>query len=341
MWSRRIALLPRHATLKCGAAHACSSRATGSSRTTNAGVSRTRRASSMHRRRPRGLRNCAWRGLARDAARDVRARGRRAATHRPLLARFAVQRHPTCDSRCGGAPADPPWRVGLNLYRDGRDSVAPHNDHLSELREGFPIALVSLGATRRMTIRAKAAPHRTTHIDLEPGSLFVMDYATQLHHTHRVPKTRERVGERISLAFRVKPDRTASDRGKRSSDFVVCEPRRASWFSSAAETLLQQFEIGRVAADPTTIPGADRPGGWPGIVYYRLHGSPRKYWSTYEHSFLQRIAEGMRRVPASTAAWCIFDNTAGGAALENAWQLSALLDDEPAKGVVGGHPGSR
>jgi alkylated DNA repair dioxygenase AlkB len=23
--------------------------------------------------------------------------------------------------------------VGLNLYRDGRDSVAPHNDHLSEI----------------------------------------------------------------------------------------------------------------------------------------------------------------------------------------------------------------
>src|SRR5687767_6280353 len=79
--------------------------------------------------------------------------------------------------------------VGLNLYRDGRDSVAPHNDHLNELREGFPIALVSLGATRRMTIRANTAPRRTTHIDLEPGSLFVMDYVTQLHYTHGVPKT--------------------------------------------------------------------------------------------------------------------------------------------------------
>src|SRR6266849_2847848 len=44
--------------------------------------------------------------------------------------------------------------VGLNLYRDGRDSVAPHNDHLDVIVEGFPIALVSLGATRRLTIRA-------------------------------------------------------------------------------------------------------------------------------------------------------------------------------------------
>lgn len=94
--------------------------------------------------------------------------------------------------------------VGLNLYRDGRDSVAPHNDHLDEIREGFPIALVSVGATRRMTVRAKTGSRRAMHVDLEPGSLFVMDYATQLHYTHGVPKTDEPVGERISLAFRVK-----------------------------------------------------------------------------------------------------------------------------------------
>jgi len=94
--------------------------------------------------------------------------------------------------------------VGLNLYRDGRDSVAPHNDHLDEIRKGFPIALLSLGATRRMTIRAKEPPKRVMHVDLEPGSLFVMDYATQLHYTHGVPKTTEPVDERISLAFRVR-----------------------------------------------------------------------------------------------------------------------------------------
>jgi alkylated DNA repair dioxygenase AlkB len=105
--------------------------------------------------------------------------------------------------------------VGLNLYRDGRDSVAPHNDHLNEIRKGFPIALVSLGATRRMTIRAKAQPRTVVHVDLEPGSLLVMDYATQLHYTHGVPKTTERVGERISLAFRVRrqPGRQADDAG--------------------------------------------------------------------------------------------------------------------------------
>jgi alkylated DNA repair dioxygenase AlkB len=100
--------------------------------------------------------------------------------------------------------------VGLNLYRDGRDSVAPHNDRLKEICEGAPIALLSLGATRRMTVRAKAAPPRVMHVDLESGSLFVMDYATQLHYTHAVPKTSDVVGERISLAFRLKPPRVGS-----------------------------------------------------------------------------------------------------------------------------------
>ena len=96
--------------------------------------------------------------------------------------------------------------VGLNLYRDGRDSVAPHNDHLHVLVEGHPIALVSLGATRRMTIRAKELPRRVLQLDLEHGSLLMMSYATQLHYTHGVPKTEAAVGERISLAFRVKPE---------------------------------------------------------------------------------------------------------------------------------------
>ena len=114
-----------------------------------------------------------------------------------------------------GAPFN---SVGLNLYRDGRDSVAPHNDHLSEIRHGFPIALLSLGATRRMTIRAKAEPKRVFHVDLEAGSLLVMDYATQLHYTHAVPKTTQAAGERISLAFRVKREKNAAA-GDSTTDF--------------------------------------------------------------------------------------------------------------------------
>ena len=68
-----------------------------------------------------------------------------------------------------------------------------------------------------MTIRAKAAPSRSLHGDLEAGSLLVMDYSTQIHYAHGVPKTSAAVSERISLAFRVKPDPAARDAGGNSA----------------------------------------------------------------------------------------------------------------------------
>ena len=94
--------------------------------------------------------------------------------------------------------------VGLNLYRDANDSVAPHNDRLRDIVEGHPIVLLSLGASRRMEIRAKRPPRRVLRLDLEPGSLLLMDYATQLHYDHGIPKEKAPVGPRISLAFRMR-----------------------------------------------------------------------------------------------------------------------------------------
>jgi alkylated DNA repair dioxygenase AlkB len=94
---------------------------------------------------------------------------------------------------------------GLNYYRDGSDSVAPHNDHLYEIVAGYPIALISLGATRLMTIRSKTKPRRILDLDLEAGSLLLMSYETQLHYDHGIPKSRTPIGPRISMALRVRP----------------------------------------------------------------------------------------------------------------------------------------
>lgn len=94
--------------------------------------------------------------------------------------------------------------VGLNLYRDGNDSVALHNDRLGELVDGQPIALLSLGATRTMTIRQKQPPRNAMQLDLVAGSLLVMDYVSQIHYDHGIPKERVKLGPRISLAFRVR-----------------------------------------------------------------------------------------------------------------------------------------
>jgi alkylated DNA repair dioxygenase AlkB len=95
--------------------------------------------------------------------------------------------------------------IGLNFYRDERDSVAPHNDKLHELTAGAPIALLSLGAMRVMTIRTKAMPRRSIQLELEPGSVLLMTYAIQQHFDHGIPKSTAPAKQRISAAFRQRP----------------------------------------------------------------------------------------------------------------------------------------
>lgn len=95
--------------------------------------------------------------------------------------------------------------AGLNFYRDGNDSVAPHGDHVERGPDGAPVALVSLGATRRMTIRSKTRSRRILDRDLDPGSLLVMSYESHFNFDHGIPKSKDPVGPRISVAFRQIP----------------------------------------------------------------------------------------------------------------------------------------
>jgi uncharacterized protein YecE (DUF72 family) len=97
---------------------------------------------------------------------------------------------------------------------------------------------------------------------------------------------------------------------------AVCEPRHRSWFTPEADAWLAERRIARAAADPIPAPHASEPGGWRGITYIRLHGSPRMYYSAYEPPFISALVRRLEaeRVPA----WCIFDNTAEGAALGDA-----------------------
>jgi uncharacterized protein YecE (DUF72 family) len=106
---------------------------------------------------------------------------------------------------------------------------------------------------------------------------------------------------------------------------VACEPRHASWFAdAAAEALLVANRIARVAADPAPVPAAAVAGGWPGVAYWRLHGSPRTYFSAYDQDRLAGFAAAIARCPAPER-WCILDNTGGGAAAGDALALSAML----------------
>jgi uncharacterized protein YecE (DUF72 family) len=111
----------------------------------------------------------------------------------------------------------------------------------------------------------------------------------------------------------------------------VCEPRHATWTTDAAARLLVKFEIARVAADPPRAAGLGVPGGWPGLIYYRWHGSPRPYFSSYAAEQLSDLAVKLSGSPVD--AWCIFDNTGSGSAAANALDLRVHLDGGVASGV--------
>lgn len=118
---------------------------------------------------------------------------------------------------------------------------------------------------------------------------------------------------------------------------VALEPRHPTWFTPTVSHLFSSHRIALVAADPPRhavsepvppepVPplpeaGCPTPAGWPGLRYFRLHGSPRTYYSPYTPDFLSDLAS---QLPSATDAWVIFDNTASGAAIHNALTLRGL-----------------
>ncbi|SDI42044.1 DUF72 domain-containing protein [Variovorax sp. OV700] len=125
---------------------------------------------------------------------------------------------------------------------------------------------------------------------------------------------------------------------KRFEGPVALEPRHRSWFVPQAEGLLSLFHVARVLADPVLFHEAAAPGGWPGLVYLRLHGSPRRYWSAYDDALLLRLAVRLRQATErdGAACWCIFDNTASGAAVGNALTLLRIASKSAPPSM--GHP---
>jgi uncharacterized protein YecE (DUF72 family) len=110
---------------------------------------------------------------------------------------------------------------------------------------------------------------------------------------------------------------------------VALEPRNASWFTDEADELLVRHRIARVAADPVRHGGADvagvpKPGGWAGLAYFRLHGSPRMYYSQYGAKFLEGVAKAARTREKKGSVWAVFDNTAAGHAFRDAVALREL-----------------
>jgi len=111
---------------------------------------------------------------------------------------------------------------------------------------------------------------------------------------------------------------------KRIAGPIACEPRHATWFETDAAEVLTKYRIARVAADPARVPETAFPAGAGSLAYFRLHGSPRMYYSEYDAAFLERLAQTVLQSTAEKI-WCIFDNTVSGAAAGNALTLKAAV----------------
>lgn len=99
---------------------------------------------------------------------------------------------------------------------------------------------------------------------------------------------------------------------------VACEPRHPTWFTESVASLLSDLRIARVRADPVVVPDAPHQR-YEDLSYIRLHGSPVMYRSTYSEPVLESVARELAAIRDRGArAWCVFDNTADGAAIGNA-----------------------
>lgn len=107
---------------------------------------------------------------------------------------------------------------------------------------------------------------------------------------------------------------------------AVLEPRHQTWFTPAAFELLKTYHLALVAADPPHNTAGTVPGGWAGLQYYRLHGSPDMYYSKYDEAYLLDLAKKVKIASKDCPVWVVFDNTASGAAVGNGLFLKGLLD---------------
>ncbi|GLS21002.1 hypothetical protein GCM10007874_40190 [Labrys miyagiensis] len=106
------------------------------------------------------------------------------------------------------------------------------------------------------------------------------------------------------------------------SSNIAFEPRHPSWLE--AGPLFKEYRVARVAADPPLLGDEFEARVTEQFGYLRLHGKPKVYYSSYSDDYISQLADVLL---ASKAAliWCIFDNTASGAAVQNALALKEAL----------------
>jgi uncharacterized protein YecE (DUF72 family) len=234
--------------------------------------------------------------------------------------------------------------AGWSLPRAEQPAFPPEGSHLARYAARFPVAEINSSFHR---------PHRAS-----TWARWAAETPAEFRFSAKLPKsiTHERrladaeaalyaflaeaggLGEKLACLLVQLPPSLAFDEpvaraffaalSARTAVGIACEPRHPTWFAADADAMLAELGVARVAADPARVPLAAEPGGARELVYHRLHGSPRMYYSAYGDDYLAELAARLR-ADAATAreVWCIFDNTAAGAATRNALDLSAALAD--------------
>jgi uncharacterized protein YecE (DUF72 family) len=106
---------------------------------------------------------------------------------------------------------------------------------------------------------------------------------------------------------------------------IACEPRHLSWFAPRLDAFWSRHNVNRVGADPAIAPAAAVPGDAGQWRYCRLHGAPQMYYSAYPAEALTALAETLTALDSVSPPWVIFDNTAAGHAVGNAYQLMEFV----------------
>jgi uncharacterized protein YecE (DUF72 family) len=105
---------------------------------------------------------------------------------------------------------------------------------------------------------------------------------------------------------------------------VAFEPLHPTWYSPEASELMRSFQIARVIVDPAKVPEAANPGGWEGLAYYHLRGTPRTHYSVYTEEFLESLATSIADRHPEGESWVIFDHVAPAASARNAISLNDI-----------------
>ena len=231
--------------------------------------------------------------------------------------------------------------VGWNIRKEHAPHFPQDGSHLQRYAARFPLVEINTSFYRSH----KPATYERWAATVPEDFRFAVKMPREITHRRRLVDFTEllepfldevgRLGVKLgpilvqlppSLNFEATvAERFFSELRARFAGDVVCEARHATWFAPDAETLLIAFQIARVAADPAAVPHAAELPGWNGLVYYRLHGTPQVYYSNYSDEYLGVLALRISQQATEAPVWCIFDNTALGAATTNALDLQRRL----------------